>query len=526
MRVRFIEPRPPGHHVYDNALLPRLGLPLMGRMLAESGHDVRCYCEALAPVDMEDCLSADLVGISSTTSTQPYAYAMADEIEAAGVPVAFGGPHVSFMADEALEHGTYVVRGEGERTILELVTAIEQEGPLGDVAGLSWREASGRFVHNPTRRACTQEEFEALPNPDLTLIEGHERMGIKPAMTQWGCTFDCEFCSVTAMFSRRVRYRRTDQILSELQGLGAGSVFFHDDCFVVNKRRTRELLHAMIDTGTTPEWMAQVRAAETVFASKGRREPDHELLSLMRRANCFMVMVGFESVSEASLGQMNKKQEVADIVDSVRLFHEHGIKVHGMFIAGAESDGIEAADEISEFAKRHEIDTIQIMIEVPLPGTRLFRRVTEEGRILSTDWSLYDGHHAVMAPSGYSAHDLQLAVLGAMESFYSLPRIVGPSVEGSIRDMPDIVRAALRPRSIPALPRLALLALRRRWQEALDLIGSRLSPEDVRRLRSSFAVPILRAYGRAQLAKYREQPRTLAHLADLRAIPAGVPAGI
>ncbi len=520
MRIRFLEPRPPGAHVYDNALLPRLGLPLMARMLAEAGHDVYCYVEALAPVDVEDCLGADLVGISSTTSTQPYAYAIADELRSAGVPVVFGGPHVSFLADEALEHADFVVRGEGERTIMELVDAVEREQPLDGIAGLSWRDTSGRVLHNAARPNCTQAEFEALPAPDLSLIKGHERMGIKPIMTQWGCTFDCEFCSVTAMFSRRVRHRRTDQILNELQGLNAETVFFHDDCFVVNKTRTRDLLRTMIDTDTTPEWMAQVRAAETVFASKSKREPDFELLELMQASNCFMVMVGFESVSDESLGQMNKKQHVADIVESVDLFHRHGIKVHGMFIAGADTDDVEAADRITAFARHHGIDTIQIMIEMPLPGTHLYRRITADGRLLSSDWSLYDGHHAVMAPARSSAADLQLAVVGAMERFYSLPGIVGPAVKGALKGLPQIVRSALRPHSIPALPRFTLLTLRRRWQEALDLMRDRLPIEDIRRLRESFAVPMLRSYGRAQLAKFNGQPRTLAHLEHLRALPA------
>lgn len=85
-------------------------------------------------------------------------------------------------------------------------------------------------------------------------------------MTQWGCTFNCEFCSVTAMFSRRVRHRRNDQVLAELQDLDCDKVFFHDDCFVVNKNRTRDLLAPMIDTGTTPEWMAQVRGRDRLRA--------------------------------------------------------------------------------------------------------------------------------------------------------------------------------------------------------------------------------------------------------------------
>ncbi len=120
LRIRLVEPRPAGHNVYDRALLPRLGLPLMAKMLAESGHDVRIYCEILAPVDLDDLLGAGLVGISSTTATAPAAYRLADLLGTAGVPVVLGGPHVSFRADEALGHARYVVRGEGQHTICEL----------------------------------------------------------------------------------------------------------------------------------------------------------------------------------------------------------------------------------------------------------------------------------------------------------------------------------------------------------------------------------------------------------------------
>jgi radical SAM superfamily enzyme YgiQ (UPF0313 family) len=111
MRIVLIEPRPAGRNVYDFSRLPRLGLPLIGAMLVRAGHDVKIYCELLSPVDIGECLSAELVGISSTTATQPSAYRLADLLGEAGVPVVLGGPHVSFRQDEALGHAPYVVRG-------------------------------------------------------------------------------------------------------------------------------------------------------------------------------------------------------------------------------------------------------------------------------------------------------------------------------------------------------------------------------------------------------------------------------
>ena len=105
-------------------------------------------------------------------------------------------------------------------------------------------------------------------------------MAVKPAMTQWGCPYDCEFCSVTAQFSRVVRHRRTDQVLAELAGLSASDLFFHDDNFVVNKRRTAELLRAMVNAGLTPSFAAQMRA-DTVLRSRACNEIDHEFLELL-----------------------------------------------------------------------------------------------------------------------------------------------------------------------------------------------------------------------------------------------------
>ena len=98
----------------------------------------------------------------------------------------------------------------------------------------------------------SQADFVALPAPDLSLLAGHEKMVTKPVMTQWGCPFDCEFCSVTAMFSRSVRHRSTEHVVQEIAAMGAERIFFYDDNFVVKKARTAQLLEAMVAAGLTP----------------------------------------------------------------------------------------------------------------------------------------------------------------------------------------------------------------------------------------------------------------------------------
>lgn len=524
MRVRFAEPRPPGHTVFEHVLLPRLGLPLMATVPADLGHDAAVFCDMLAPIDLDECLTADLVGISATTATQPAGYALADQLSAAGVEVVLGGPHVTFCAEEALEHARFVARGEGQKTIVELVDALECGLPFGLIAGLSWRDQDGAVHHNPARERCTQSEFERLPIPDLSLIRGHERMRVKPIMTQWGSPFDCDFCSVTAQFSRVVRYRRTDQILEELAGLSADEVFFYDDNFVVNKRRTRELLLAMIGAGLTPQFSAQMRA-DTVLRSRSRGGIDHQFLKLLRQAGRQTAMIGFESVSDENLALIGKRSTVEDSVKAVRAFHDHGIGVHGMFIAGLDGDDASSAQATVEFARRLDIDTMQLMMITPAPGTRLFDRLASENRLIETDWALFDGHHAVLRPHGMTPLELQLTTLDALRQFYSRNAIASSAIRGMVRELPALLGIATHGAAAAAS------ALGRKlWaatvlhdsdppnatpSQPLARIAPSLTSEVRDHLQAALWVAALRLYGRRQIAMQRTQERTIDHVTHL-----------
>jgi radical SAM superfamily enzyme YgiQ (UPF0313 family) len=369
VKIRLIEPKAPGLSVFDRALLPRLGLPLIGRVLADHGHDVRIYVETLAPVDWRDVTDAELVGFSTTTATTPVAYRMAERVRDLGIPTVIGGPHVTFLANEGLQHCDYVVRREGQETMLELVDALEGNGSLAGIAGLSYHDAERQPVHNPDRPACPPTAFETLPAPALNLIVGHERMTNIPIMTQWGCPFNCDFCSVIHMFGRRVRARAISNVLDELESYrGRGAVFFYDDNFVVDKRRTKALLRGMIARELKPQWSAQMRA-EAVFRDRRTQELDHELLSLMRDSGCTMVYCGFESVSQATLEAYNKHQDVQDVRGSTAAFHRYGIRVHGMFVLGADTDDKGIFDKTVDFALENEIDTVQFLMLTPCPHT-------------------------------------------------------------------------------------------------------------------------------------------------------------
>jgi radical SAM superfamily enzyme YgiQ (UPF0313 family) len=518
VKIRLIEPKAPGLNVFDRALLPRLGLPLIGRILVNHGHDVRIYVETLAPVDWDDIAGADLVGFSTTTATTPTAYRMAERVRDLGIPTVIGGPHVTFLSDEGLEHCDFVVRREGHETMLELADALESGDDLADIAGLSYHDSTGQPVHNHDRPPCPPEQFKTLPAPALDLIVGHERMTNIPIMTQWGCPFNCDFCSVIHMFGRRVRARAVENVLEELESYrGRGPVFFYDDNFVVDKRRTKTLLRMMIERDLTPPWSAQMRAA-AVYKNKHTRELDHELLSLMQDSGCTMVYCGFESVSQATLEAYNKHQDVRDVRDSVRAFHDYGIHVHGMFVLGADTDDKSIFDQTVDFALENEIDTVQFLMLTPCPGTPFYERMVEEGRLLTDDLSLYDGHHCVVEPKQMSAYELQMGVIRAMARFYSVRHVLSLFLSNVTGNLPFLMGLVWRERKLRLqLPRLAFLSLLpSRWPDLLGILRDALSRESWNRLQEILIVPMLRLYGYKHVRDWISQASSKAYIDRLR----------
>ena len=410
MKITLIEPKSPGRHVYSSVNMPRLGLPILGTLLQQAGHQVRLIMGSRRDIRLSEITTADLICISTTTSTVIEAYHLADFARDQGKPVIMGGAHVTFMAEEALEHCDYVCRGEADLTFLPLVSCIENgELPL-DIPGVSFRREEA-IVHNPV---ADWVDMNRVPFPDLSLFSGL-KMSTYPVMTSRGCPFDCTFCSVTQMFGRKYRCRETEALLAELKQYQGKQVFFVDDNFTANPRHSKELLRAMIEQDIKPSWWCtQVRTDAA---------RDEELLQLMYDSNCRMVFVGMESINPETLKSYNKKQEVEDIVYCIQRFHQLGIMVHGMFVFGADEDSLQTIEDTLDFALKNRIDTVQFLILTPLPGTKTFFDLEEQGRLLTRDWNLYDAHHIVFKPEQMSPYELQKATIRAFKKFYSLSHI-------------------------------------------------------------------------------------------------------
>ncbi len=404
MKISLVEPKSPFYNFYSFLLKkqPLLGPIYLGTILKNQGHDVTIYNENMKEIDYPQLYDSDVLGISIMTSTAPRGYELANNFRKANPKgkVIIGGSHATFLPEEAAQFADVVVTGEGEPVISDVIEVIKDGGD---------KIISGRPVEN----------LDELPFPDFSLMHGFKkRLRYTPMSTSRGCPFDCTFCSVTAMFGRKYRFRSTESVIEEISRIKHRHIFFYDDNFDADKARTKTLLTEMIRRKLTPPWTTQVRADVA---------EDEELVKLMARANCKLLCIGFESIDPEVLKSYNKRQTPDDVRRCIEVLHKHGIRVHGMFI----SEGYTDYNKLG-------IDTLQLSILVPILGSKLYAKVKDAKQLIidkfPTDWKLCDGGHVVHWPDNMSPSDLQRQTIQAMQKFYSRRRATEMLVRGQWRN--------------------------------------------------------------------------------------------
>ncbi|MFA5411203.1 MAG: radical SAM protein [Candidatus Omnitrophota bacterium] len=391
MKIVLIEPRATEANVYSRLHMPLLGPIYLGTILKNRGHEVEIYNEGVYAPDYSR-LQADVIGVSILTSTAKRGYEIAKKFPREKVII--GGIHASLLPEEAIQFSRQVVVGEAEEVIADVV--------------------EGR-IKEPIVYGKPVQDLDTLPYPDFSLVKGVRFPTLlTPISTSRGCPFDCSFCSVTKIFGREYRFRSAENVMRELASRNTNTFFICDDNFAAHPQRTYRLLELMLKERIR-RWACQVRCDIT---------RDNKLLNLMARAGCSVVCVGFESINPDTLKAYEKKQTVEGIIRAIRAFHAKKIKIHGMFVLGSDSDNRMTVWDTLKFAIKQKIDTIQMSILTPFPGTKVYEMLETEKRIFSKDWSLYDGQHIVFKPNLLSARELQLNVLRAYTKFYSLSRSV------------------------------------------------------------------------------------------------------
>lgn len=394
-KVAFVEPMGAQSNVFSRFMkIPLLGPVYLATIAKDAGYDASVLNENILgrKISPEELKSIDTLCVSAITATANKAKEMARQyrqINPKGKTI-IGGIHSSMMPEDFAGDFDQVFVGEGEDVILDVLS-----GNIED------KIIYGKRIEN----------LDKLPFPDFTLIKNGRKIKTYPVMTSRGCPYDCNFCSVTEMFGRGYRTQSPERIMEEISRYKKGTIFFADDHFVANPKRTNILLDMMLEQGFNRPWSTQVRA------DIAKDYP--EIVEKMSRAGCHTVYVGFESINPESLKEINKRQTVEDIEHSIKVFHENRIMIHGMFMFGTDSDKKNNLRETLKFSCKNKIDSVQFLALTPLPGTKLYKKLEKEGRILHKQWELYDALHVVFQPKNMSPYELQQGIIDCFEDFYS-----------------------------------------------------------------------------------------------------------
>lgn len=380
--------------------MPHLWMFLL-QALTPPGHEVSIIDGNAQPMNEDDIARfvrerrIGLVGIGAMTRMIAKAYRMADAIRAAGVPVVMGGPHVTEVPDEALgrdggpRHADAVALGEADETWPKIVEDAAR-GELKDIyapvdeTGKERKPSLQPYPSIPWE-SLDLNQFNLVPKVLAPLLrrvgDGWATFRLIPVESGRGCPYGCEFCTVTGFFGDSIRFRTNESVIDELQRLkararsegGQVAVFFIDDNFAINIKRTKSLLRDIIAADAQVHWIAQISA---------NLLRDEELIDLIAASGGKWVFIGMESIDPANLADVNKgfnkPQEYAAVLDRLARREIHAIT---SFIFGMDNDTSGVAERTLQQIRKWPPGLPVFGSLIPFPSTPLYKRLQAAGRL-------------------------------------------------------------------------------------------------------------------------------------------------
>ena len=336
----------------------------------------------------------DAVGIGAMTTQAYRAYALADAYRAIGVPVILGGIHPSALPDEAMKHANIVCKGDAEGTLPHA---------LRDLAAGRARSVYDWKDHPDT----------PIATPRKDLLDPSEYLVFNPIQTTRGCPHGCTFCTTPAIFGRRFRQRRIEDIVEEMraarEAFNTRMFIFSDDDVAGNHRWALDLFEAIRPLGV--KWASQ---CDILISANDR------LLAAMRDSGCLGLILGLESPKAGTLAEAGKRYaDAGEYVRRIRKIQSYGISIWGSFIFGFDSDNWRDCMNAVRFAQRSGMCMSCYPILTPYPGTAVFDRYRSEGRLTTQDWDKYNGSTVVYEPKRMTVNELRHAQMAAFHEFYS-----------------------------------------------------------------------------------------------------------
>jgi radical SAM superfamily enzyme YgiQ (UPF0313 family) len=397
-----------------------------------------------------------LVGIGAMTRMVSKAYRMADAVRAAGVPVVMGGPHVTEAPDEALgrdggpRHADAVALGEADETWPQIVADAAQGrlketyAPV-DAAGKERKPSLQPYPSIPWE-SMDLDQFNIIPNFLAPMLErvggGWKSFRIIPVESGRGCPYGCEFCTVTGFFGDSIRFRTNESVVDELLRLkaraeresGQVAVFFIDDNFAINIKRTKSLLRDIIAADAQVYWTAQISA---------NLLRDEELLDLIQASGGKWIFIGMESIDPANLDDVNKNfikpGEYGAVLE--RLARRNLLAITS-FIFGLDNDTPGVSRRTLDQLRQWPAGLPVFGQLTPFPSTPLYDRLKAAGRLTRPKhWMDFAPYQMAHTPLKMTSAQAQAEVRQAWTDSYS-PAAISRAVD-SLRQSPVWLRISL-----------------------------------------------------------------------------------
>ena len=370
------------------SLFPPLGLATLAAYL-DPNDEVTLVDEHVERLDLDD--SPDLVVIQVYITSAFRAYRIADHYRRQGVFVALGGLHVTSLPEEAAAHGDAIFLGPAEDIWPQFLRDFRAGRPQ-------------------CRYQSRTRSLIGIPPIRRDLIKRHLYLVPNSIVVSRGCPHVCDFCYKEAFFQGgKSFYTQTvDDALAEIASLPGRHLYFLDDHLFGNRRFAEALFDGMRGMGRV--W--QAAGTVNTILTPG-------LLEKAVACGLRSLFVGFETTDETSLREQRKFQNLnRDYGEAVRRLHDHGVMVNGSFVFGMDGHDATIFERTVDWAIRHGIETSTFHILTPYPSTELHTRMQREGRMLHTNWDLYDTRHCVYRPSKMSGKVLEAGYWRAYNNFY------------------------------------------------------------------------------------------------------------
>ena len=447
-------------HPLEESPLPPLSLGYLASALLRQGVEVKVldflvtrYRPEKLRRELEEYRPC-LVGVTCVTLNYPIARRMLKVCKGFDPRIftVIGGPHVTFALEETLLRSPWIdaiVIGEGERTLVELVKAVEGGQDIGQVPGLAFADEGMVAKTSPQARI---ENLDQLPLParELLPMAKYRALGAPcTVITSRGCPFSCIFCSGSRMFGAKVRFRNPGLVVDEIEQIqldfGPTRINIVDDTFTLDHRHAQAVCEEMLRRNLKVKWSA--------FARVDRVSKD--LVQTMKRAGCEWMLFGVESADEGILKTIRKGTTLDEVRRGVQTASEAGIGVFNSFILGLPGENRDTvhksmtlADELyHRYGAKYGFHML-----CPLPGTELYERAKDYGvRILSRNWTRYNANEPITETATMSRETIREAMAGYDEAIESAWGDIRRRAKGGDVECADMVEGQERERFVWAL---------------------------------------------------------------------------